>query len=217
MGVAISTVAGRLMISGRSGVGSIDVDDRRADLERVVQLGAGVGLRRVLVEDRRCPACGSRRTSWHSRAPSSRDVGDAVAVQAEDDPPLQRRGRVVEVDDRPLGAAERLVGALDQVLAALGQHLDGDVVGDQVLLDRAGGRSRSRSGSRPGSRPRSPCSPSDTSSANIRRLRSGDIGSISAWLPSRRSTAHQRGAASIRRLGQARSGSSTANSRRYGR
>ena len=31
--------------------------------------------------------------------------------------------------------AMRLVGALDQLVAALGQHLDGDVVGDQVLLD----------------------------------------------------------------------------------
>jgi hypothetical protein len=39
------------------------------------------------------------------------------------------------VHDRALGAAQRLEGALDQVLAALGQHLDGDVVGDVVLLD----------------------------------------------------------------------------------
>ena len=50
-----------------------------------------------------------------------------------------------------------------------------------------------------------------TSSANIRRLRSGDIGSISAWLPSRRSTAHQRGAASTRRVGHCRSGRSIEN------
>jgi hypothetical protein len=37
-------------------------------------------------------------------------------------------------------------------------------------------------------------------------LRAGDIGSISAWLPSRRSTAHHRGAAVITRFGQVRSG-----------
>ncbi len=42
------------------------------------------------------------------------------------------------------------------------------------------------------------------------RLRSGLIGSMSAWLPSRRSTAHQRGASGIRRAGQVRSGRSTA-------
>jgi hypothetical protein len=38
-------------------------------------------------------------------------------------------------------------------------------------------------------------------------LRSGVIGSISAWLPSRRSTAHQRGAWVVTFSGQVRSGS----------
>src|SRR5699024_11148280 len=43
----------------------------------------------------------------------------------------------------------------------------------------------------------------------MRSLRSEFIGSMSAWLPSRRSTAHQRGARVMRRVGQVRSGSST--------
>src|SRR5690625_3640525 len=51
--------------------------------------------------------------------------------------------------------------------------------------------------------------PIATSISNIRSLRSEFMGSISAWLPSRRSTAHQRGARVIRREGQRRSGSST--------
>ncbi|CAB4922683.1 unannotated protein [freshwater metagenome] len=54
-----------------------------------------------------------------------------------------------------------------------------------------------------------------TSSSNIRRLRSGVIGSISAWLPSRRSTAHQRGATVVVRSGQVRSGSGTAANGAY--
>ena len=37
--------------------------------------------------------------------------------------------------DRPLGPCDRLVGAVDERLAGLGQHLDGDVIGDQVLLN----------------------------------------------------------------------------------
>ena len=37
--------------------------------------------------------------------------------------------------DRPLGAFQCLVGAVDQVLARLHQDLDGDVVGDHVALD----------------------------------------------------------------------------------
>ena len=62
------------------------------------------------------------------------DVDDALLVQPEDDPALQRRGRVVEVDDGPLGPAQRLEGPLDQLLPALDQNLDGHVVGDQVAL-----------------------------------------------------------------------------------
>ena len=48
-----------------------------------------------------------------------------------------------------------------------------------------------------------------TSSSNMRRLRAGLIGSISAWLPSRRSTAHHSGALVMRLSGQVRSGSDT--------
>src|SRR3974390_1792057 len=46
-----------------------------------------------------------------------------------------------------------------------------------------------------------------TSRSNMRRLRAGLIGSISAWLPSRRSTAHHRGARLMMRSGQVRSAS----------
>ncbi|CAD5999748.1 protein of unknown function [Agreia sp. COWG] len=49
-----------------------------------------------------------------------------------------------------------------------------------------------------------------TSRSNMMRFRSGLIGSIRAWLPSLRSTAHQRGASVIFLAGQLRSGSSTA-------
>jgi hypothetical protein len=49
------------------------------------------------------------------------------------------------------------------------------------------------------------------------RLRSGLIGSMRAWLPSRRSTAHHRGAAVMCLSGQVRSGSSTVNASWYGR
>src|SRR5690349_22396931 len=37
---------------------------------------------------------------------------------------LQDRRRVVEVHDRLLGPADRVEGALDEVVATLGQHLD---------------------------------------------------------------------------------------------
>ena len=66
------------------------------------------------------------------------DVLDAVLVEAEHDAALQGRRRVVEVDQRRAAEADqRLHGALDQLLARLRQHLDGHVVGDQVLARRA--------------------------------------------------------------------------------
>ena len=43
----------------------------------------------------------------------------------------------------------------------------------------------------------------------MRRLRAGLMGSIRAWLPSRRSTAHHSGALVIRVSGQVRSGRDT--------
>src|ERR1700722_4220872 len=46
-----------------------------------------------------------------------------------------------------------------------------------------------------------------TSRSNMRRLRAGLIGSINAWLPSRRSTAHHSGARLTTRSGQVRSAS----------
>ena len=45
-----------------------------------------------------------------------------------------------------------------------------------------------------------------TTASNMRRLRSGSIGSMRAWLPSRRSTLHHSGAFVIWRFGHFRSG-----------
>ena len=47
-----------------------------------------------------------------------------------------RHGRgIIQVHDRVFGAVERLEGLGDDMLARLGEHLNGDVVGNEVLLD----------------------------------------------------------------------------------
>jgi hypothetical protein len=116
--------------------GRVDhLDDLGADLQRVLQLRAGVRLGRVLVVDVGVRGVDLRVLLAEPRALGG-DVRDAVAVQPEDHPPLERGGRVVEVHDGAPRAAQRLEGAVDQVLPALGQHLDRDVLGDQVLLDQ---------------------------------------------------------------------------------
>lgn len=58
--------------------------------------------------------------------------------------------------------------------------------------------------------------PMRTSRSNMMRLRSGLIGSMRAWLPSRRSTAHQRGACVMVFVGHVRSGRSTGSTDWYG-
>src|SRR6185312_10520468 len=63
------------------------------------------------------------------------DGGDAGLVEAEDDAALQGRGRVVDMHDGATAAADRLEGAADEVLAGLGQHLDGDVIRDALRVD----------------------------------------------------------------------------------
>ena len=110
-----------------------DVDDGVAHAQGVLELGAGVGLRGVLVGDGRVRdrllVLLAQQRALHG------DVEHGVLVGAEDDVALHDRGGVVEVDDGALGARDRLVGALDEVLAGLGEDLDRHVLGDAVLLD----------------------------------------------------------------------------------
>jgi len=83
----------------------VDVADRGADVARELELGAGEALRRILV-DPLGVGIGIGQLLDQLGAGDG-DVDDAVIVEAEHDPPLQR----------------------------LHQHLDGDVVRDRALLD----------------------------------------------------------------------------------
>ncbi len=112
-----------------------DLHNLVADPDRKLQLGAGVGLGGVLVEDL---GVGAQLLFVFLAEPRAghRDVDDAVHVGVEDDPPLQRGGRVVEVHDGLFGSLDGFIRPLDEVLSRLGQHLDHDVVRDQVFLDQ---------------------------------------------------------------------------------
>ena len=60
---------------------------------------------------------------------------DAVLVQAQHHPAHHRRGGVVQVNDGTGHTTQRLKSGLDERRTCWRQHLDGDVVGDVVLLD----------------------------------------------------------------------------------
>ena len=133
LGVAISTVEGRLKIILRCGRRLPGVHHRLADLDGVGQLGAGEALGRILQHDL---GLRHRRHQLLDQLHGvDGDGGDAGLVEAEDDAALQRRGRVVDMHDGAAAAADGLEGAADEVLARLGQHLDGDVIGDELLVD----------------------------------------------------------------------------------
>ena len=117
---------------GAVGGGLHDVQDRVADLNGVVHLGAGEALGAVLEEevalillaqllDQLCAVHG--------------DLLDLLLRLVEHLLALGDGGGVIEVDDRTRCALDSLEGAADDVVAALGQHLHGDIVGDHVLLD----------------------------------------------------------------------------------
>ena len=71
----------------------------------------------------------------HRSAPARRDGDDAGPVGAEHHPALRDGGGVVEVHDGPGGAGHGLESAVDQLVAGLGEHLDGDIFRDQILGD----------------------------------------------------------------------------------
>ena len=116
------------------GSGLPDVHHRLADLLGEIQLRAGEAFGRVL-ENKLGPALVGRQAP-DQLGPADGDAGDAIAVQPEDHPALKCRGRVVQVHDHPFCAGQALEGPLDQLVARLGQHLDGDVGRDEVFLDQ---------------------------------------------------------------------------------
>ncbi len=130
------------------------VHDRLADLDGELHLGPGIALGRVLVEDL---GIAHRLLELPAQLGGvDRDVDDARLVEAEHDPPLEDGRGVVEVHDGPPGALQALVGPVDQLGPALHEHLDGDVVGNQVLLDEEADEVEVGLRRRRESRPRSP-------------------------------------------------------------
>ncbi len=99
----------------------------------VLQLGPGVGLRRIFEAPLRA---GVFRGLLDTLAGTvGRDGLHRGPVGTKDHAALQNRRRVVEVHDGPGRTRARLERALDQFRSALGQHLDGDVVRNGAVGD----------------------------------------------------------------------------------
>ena len=110
-----------------------DIHHRLANLERVVEFGLREALGRILKAH-----LGTRHGRHQALDQPGAVDGDllhALAAFAEDDAALRGRRRVVQVDDRLLRSPDGVESAADQLVARLGQDLDGDIVGDQAFVD----------------------------------------------------------------------------------
>ena len=119
----------RLVVCG----GLPDIQHGVADLNSELGLGAGKALGRVLQRD--LALCLFLVLTAELCAELG-DLHDLLLGATEDLLTLCHRGGVVQVDDGVLGTVDRLEGLGDDVLTGLGQHLDGHVIGDEVLLDQ---------------------------------------------------------------------------------
>ena len=78
----------------------------------------------------------SRRQLSAQPCATDSKLGDAGAVETEDDAALRDRRRVVEMHDRALRAGDRLEAAFDELRPRLRQHGDRRLARDELLLDQ---------------------------------------------------------------------------------
>ena len=110
------------------------VHDCLADLQAVVELGVHEDLLgvleaedRVLVED--------LLGAGHDLAGAvDGELANLVAVHTEDDVTEDGRQGVVEVNSGPRDADTGVQGAVDEVATRLGEHRDGDILGDRAVI-----------------------------------------------------------------------------------
>ncbi len=109
------------------------VDDGVTYLDGKLHLGAAEALRRILEAPLGARVAG--RVLPHPARPLHGDSLDPVLAWVEHIVALGRVDRVVDVDDGPLRPLEGLESSGDEIFPGLHQHLDGNVIGDEVALD----------------------------------------------------------------------------------
>ena len=142
LGVAFSTVVGRLMMMGRPGPAS---QARMAVLQASSATGSSVMLkasgeysRPHFVPGNASVSCLTRPTCFATSCIIS------GTLEAEHHAAPHGRRGVVDVHDGALRARHRLDRAADEFLARLREHHDGDVIGNQLLLDEIARRQEIR-------------------------------------------------------------------------
>ena len=104
---------------------------RVADFQRIVKLGAGKALGRILQNHL---AGESGCVTFHHLYALHGDIDDLLTAHVEYHIPLQGGSGIINVHDRLLTALDGFKGALHKLLSALGQNLHDHVVGNQLPI-----------------------------------------------------------------------------------
>jgi len=117
-----------------SGIGLEHIHHRLTDLDRKIEFGRRITLGRILEANILIRPCKGLRL--HELRSIDCDRLDARPILPEDDASLERRCRVVEVNDRCRRALDCLEGSPNQVFAALREDLNRDVLRDSIFIDQ---------------------------------------------------------------------------------
>ena len=109
------------------------IDHRVTDLQRIIRFRSGVALRRVLQNQISVKIL---RALLHPCRPLQSQLLHFLPVLMEHHVALERRGRIIDVEDHVFAALHTLEGAVDLLLPALRENLEIHVVRHAVLLDQ---------------------------------------------------------------------------------
>ena len=104
-----------------------------ADLQSVLRFGSGEAFGGIFKVEIALVLFAVFLTELSAR---DSDLLDLVLILAENLLALRKTGGVVQMNDSVLAAFQCVESFLDNVLAALSQNLNGDVVGNHILLDK---------------------------------------------------------------------------------
>ena len=109
-----------------------NVEDGVADVEGIFRFGTGKAFRRIFEA---VVGTGFFRQFFQQGRPFNGNLLNLFLRFVEDLLALGKGRRVVDVDDGMLNAFQGFKSPANDVFPGLGQDLDGDVVGNQIVID----------------------------------------------------------------------------------
>ena len=126
------------------GRGFPDIRHRLADVQGKLRFGKAEGFRRILIGPARLRV-GLAQRAYLPRG-ADRQLHNLLLALTKDQLAEQRRGGVIEMHRGAFCPIEGNKGALNQIAAGLGKHLNGDIIRDALLLNQLADKLKVRFG-----------------------------------------------------------------------